>query len=143
MSIAAKFMAEPAIDVHGHCGEYGGFDDLTARLVNAPAQVVARRAAQCAIGLTVVSELSAFDPSPDCKADVAAGNARAAAEVEPIETLRFYAVLNPRSEGWEQDTAQLLEHPKCVGVKLHPRWHYWPLGSTVTASLRFSTSTRH
>ena len=127
MSSAAQFMAEPAIDVHGHCGEYGGYNDLTARLMNASAEVVARRAAQCGISLTVVSELSAFDPSSECKADVAAGNARAAAAVEPLDTLRFYAVLNPLNEGWEEDTSQLLEHPKCVGVKLHPRWHYWPV----------------
>ena len=118
-------MVEPAIDVHGHCGAYRGYDGLAAKLMNAPAEVVARRAAECAIGLTVVSELSAFDPSPEEKVDVDAANARAVSSVEPIDTLRFYAVLNPLSDGWETNTARLLQHPKCVGVKLHPRWNYW------------------
>ena len=40
VSSAAQFMAESAIDVHGHCGEYGGYNDLTARLMNASAEVV-------------------------------------------------------------------------------------------------------
>jgi len=125
MKDGIDFMAAPAIDVHGHCGEYGGFNEEMARLMNASAAEVERRAAACKIRLTIVSELSAFDLSPEETVDVDVANARAQAAVSDLDEVLFYAVVNPKLEGWEEKTEQLLTHPKCAGVKLHPRWNYW------------------
>ena len=120
MNNEIDFMRQAAIDVHGHCGHYGGFPELTAQLVNAPPEVVSRRAAEAEIRLTVVSELSAFDPAPDRPADVDAANRLAVQAAETFDNLRFYAVVNPKREDWEEKTDELLAHPRCSGVKLHP-----------------------
>jgi len=127
MTSQIDFMRQPAIDMHGHCGHYGGYSELMSRLLNALPEVVSRRAAEAAIKLTVVSELSAFDPAADQPADVDAANHLAVRAAEKFDNLRFYAVANPKRENWEAKTDALLSHPKCVGVKLHPRWHYWPV----------------
>ena len=127
MTSQIDFMQQPAIDMHGHCGHYGGYSELVSRLVNAPPEVVSRRAAEAAIKLTVVSELSAFDPAADQPADVDAANGLVVRAAEEFGNLCFYAVANPKRENWEAKTDALLSHPKCVGVKLHPRWNYWPV----------------
>lgn len=127
MTSQIDFMRQPAIDMHGHCGRYDGYPELLSRLLNAPAEVVSRRAAEAAIELTVVSELSAFDPAEDQPADVDAANGRVVGAAEEFGNLCFYAVANPKRKNWEAKTDALLSHPKCVGVKLHPRWHYWPV----------------
>ena len=129
MTSQIDFMRQPAIDLHGHCGHYGGYSELVSRLVNAPPEVVSRRAAEAVIQLTVVSELSAFDPAADQPADVDAANGLVVRAAEEFGNLCFYAVANPKRENWEAKTDALLSHPKCVGVKLHPRWNYWPVAS--------------
>ncbi len=123
-----EWMQFPAIDIHGHTGVWAGIDDpLTAHCQGAPPEEVSRRAEACRIALTVVSELGAFDAAPDQLADVAAGNALAVAAAEQYDNLRFWAVVNPKRPGWQDQTDKLLSHPRCTGVKLHPRFHHWPV----------------
>ena len=125
MNGSLEFMRAPAIDVHGHCGHYAGYQGLDAQLLGAAPEVVSQRAAECGIELTLISELSAFDPAPDKAADVDAANQLAREAAEQFENLAFWAVVNPKQGGWEAKTDTLLAHPKCRGVKLHPRWNYW------------------
>ena len=127
MTTGTTFMEIPAIDVHGHCGAWGGYPELTAELLNASIDVVSQRALSCRIQLTLVSELSAFDPAPNRPADVNQANRSAAEGSEQYDNIQFYAVINPKNDGWQAKTDKLLEHPKCVGVKLHPRWNYWSI----------------
>ncbi len=123
-----EWMQFPAIDIHGHTGVWAGIEDpLTAQCQGAPPDAVSRRADACRIALTVVSELAAFDTAPDRPADVAAGNAQAVAAAEQFDNLRFWAVVNPKRPGWQSPTDKLLDHPRCAGVKLHPRFHWWPV----------------
>ncbi len=119
------FMALPAIDVHAHCGRYVGYNDSEASLFDAEAAEVVDRARACAIERTIVSEIGAFDPAPDQPVDVDAANQRARSAAEGLEGLSFYVVVNPKLAGWEGRTEAMLEHPKCVGVKLHARWNFW------------------
>ena len=125
MSDSIDFMRMAAIDVHGHCGTWAGYNLSEASMFHAEIGEVAARAASCAIELTVVSSFNAFDPGPDRPADVDAANRRAYEEVEAFEALRFYVVVNPKRPAWEQETQPFLDLPKCVGVKLHPRFHFW------------------
>ena len=127
MSSGLDFMAKPAIDVHGHCGEYLGYPPHGAELYNAPPAETSQRARDCAITVTVVSELGAFDVDGNTPSDVDAANARAVEGVEQHDNLLFWAVVNPRLDGWEPKTDRLLGHPRCAGVKLHPRWNFWPV----------------
>lgn len=123
-----EWMRFPAIDIHGHTGVWAGIDNgLTAHCQGAPPQEVSRRAEACRIDLTVVSELGAFDAAPDRLADVEAGNAVAATAAEQFANLCFWAVVNPKRQGWQDSTDTLLDHPRCAGVKLHPRFHWWPV----------------
>jgi len=120
-----EFMRMPAIDVHAHCGTYDGYTPSAAILFNAEADEVVSRAAACAVTRTIVSEIGAFDPAPDRPADVDAANVRAREAAERFDVLRFYVVVNPKRPNWETATQSMLDHPRCAGVKLHPRWHYW------------------
>ena len=125
MDSDTDFMHRPAIDIHGHCGTYPGYTPHQAELCDAGPDEVSRRAAACGITITVVSEIGAFDASEDRPSDVDAANDRAARGAEQHDNLRFYAVVNPKLDGWESRTDGLLAHPRCAGVKLHPRWNFW------------------
>ena len=125
MSPNIDFMQFHAIDVHAHVGTYTGFEPHQARVFNAEADEVVQRARGCNIVKTVDSSLSAFDPAPDRPVDVDAANERARRDAEQHDELSFYTVVNPKLPRWEDHAHRMLEHPKCAGVKLHPRWNYW------------------
>ena len=125
MSADIDFMQFDAIDLHAHVGIYTGFKPFQARMFNADAGDVLQRARDCNIVKTIASELGAFDPAPDRPVDVDAANVRMRRDAEQHDELWFYTVVNPKRSGWEERTDRILEHPKCVGVKLHPRWNFW------------------
>jgi hypothetical protein len=70
----------PAIDVHGHYGDYVRRGDAGDNFYSASAEEVVRRAAEVNVVLTIVSPLSAL--LPRFQADAVAGN-REAAEIVP------------------------------------------------------------
>jgi len=125
MASNIDFMQLHAIDMHAHLGTYTGFKPTQSHFVNADAEEVVKRARDCNIVKTVASDLGAFDPAPDRPVDVHAANERTRRDVEQHDELWFYTVVNPKLSGWENRADKMLEHPKCVGVKLHPRWNYW------------------
>ena len=124
MTKAIDFMSCPAIDLHGHFGDYPGHSAHHSKFAAATAEEVSARAKACGIVLTVVSNIGAFDASEDKPSDVEAANEEAVQAVEQDDTLRFYAVLNPKLNRWEAKADALLSHPRCVGVKLHALWNF-------------------
>ena len=125
MSPNIDFMQFNAIDMHAHLGTYTGFTPSQAKMFNADADEVVHRARGCNIVKTVASDLGAFDPAPDRPVNVDAANERTCQDAEQHDELSFYTVVNPKLPRWEVGADKMLEHPKCVGVKLHPRWNYW------------------
>jgi predicted TIM-barrel fold metal-dependent hydrolase len=125
MSPNIDFMQFNAIDMHAHLGTYTGYAPAQARFLNAEADEVVQRARDCNIVKTVASDLGAFDPAPDRPVDVDAANERTRGDAEQHDGLWFYTVVNPKLPGWEDHADRMLKHPKCVGVKLHPRWNFW------------------
>ena len=126
--MAAKdFMNQPAIDMHGHIGEYAGYSAHLSRFFNATAEEISARARACNIITTIVSNMGAFDVAEDKPSDVDAANAQAAEIAQQHDNLKFYAVLNPNIDDWEAKTDSLLTHPRCAGVKLHARWNFWDI----------------
>ncbi|MAE67604.1 MAG: hypothetical protein CMJ18_25390 [Phycisphaeraceae bacterium] len=119
------FMQQDAIDIHAHTGGWAGYTPEQTMLMNAGADVLVRRARACGIVQTVASSLDAFDPSPDVSVDVDAANAALRDDAERHEDLLYYTVITPKLPGWEQQADRMIDHPKCAGVKLHPRWNYW------------------
>lgn len=114
-----------AIDVHGHFGLYdrtsGGLAD---RLMSADIETVCRRAQAAEIGLTVVSALRALLPYGG---DVLRGNEEARQAAERQDAIRFWAVIDPRLPATYDQAAELLAHPRCTGIKIHPHAHAYEI----------------
>ncbi len=108
-------------DVHGHFGEHrSDLPDEFDQCMSATAAEVAGRAERAGIDRTIVSSLEAILPSGR---DVAKGNDEARAAADNIPSIFFWAVLDPEgAENWKE-VEELLRHPKCTGVKLHPHMH--------------------
>ena len=116
-----------AIDVHGHYGVYIQADKtpIYNQMMTGDADEVVRRAAAVNVGLTIVSPLLAL--LPRFKANAAVGNEEAARIVAQTPGLKQYVVIDPlRPETYAQADA-MLQQPQCVGIKLHPEEHGYPI----------------
>ena len=115
-----------AIDVHGHYGLYNfGDDELVAQLMTGGPEVVVERARKANTRLTAVSPLLALFPR--CNNDAAAGNEEAARVVPATEGLLQWVVVNPLQPATYDQADEMLQHPKCVGIKIHPVEHGYPI----------------
>jgi len=115
-----------AIDVHGHYGIYDRGENLLAKqFMSASLTEVADRATQGQIGLTLVSPLKSLLPRG--QADVVAGNAEAAEQVAREPRTRQYVVIDPRVPATFGQADQMLATPHCVGIKIHPEEHLYPV----------------
>ena len=114
----ASTAALPAIDVHGHVGRYDrGAQRRQDRLMSGSAAQVAELARRANIGITVVSALEALMPFGG---DPLRGNEVAVTAVAEQPALRFWAVLHPTVAGSYRQVEELLAHPACCGIKIHP-----------------------
>jgi uncharacterized protein len=117
----------PAIDVHGHYGRYvrAGADSLLDTLSSGDAAEVVRRARDVNIVLTFVSPLTAI--LPRFHGDAVAGNDEATRVVAQTPGLRQYVVIDPRREQTYAQAEAMLAQPQCVGIKIHPEEHGYPI----------------
>lgn len=117
----------PAIDIHGHYGRYLGEsnDVFTDSLYSGDAVEVVRRASAANIVMTIVSPLTALKPR--FHADAVAGNCEATRVVAATPELKQYVVINPLQPETYAQADDLLLQPKCVGIKIHPEEHGYPI----------------
>jgi predicted TIM-barrel fold metal-dependent hydrolase len=116
----------PAIDVHGHYGTYiGSIDPVGDHFMSASAQAVADRAAKANIQFTIVSPLEALMPRG--RGNAFAANIHAARIVEEINELLQYVVIDPRDPRTFDQADEMLRAPRCVGIKIHPEEHQYPV----------------
>jgi hypothetical protein len=117
----------PAIDVHGHYGMYvrAGGGDLADSFHSGDAAEVVRRALNVNIVLTIVSPLAAL--LPRFQADAVAGNIEAARIVAQTPGLKQYVVIDPRRAETYTQAEEMLAQPQCVGIKIHPEEHGYPI----------------
>jgi len=114
----------PAIDVHAHYGIYDcGKPDIINDLMTGDGAVVAERARQSNVRLTIVSPLKALLPRG--KGDTVAGNIEAAKVVAETPGLLQYVVIDPRVPESYRQAEEMLQTPKCVGIKIHPEEHLY------------------
>jgi predicted TIM-barrel fold metal-dependent hydrolase len=130
-----------AIDVHGHYGVYVQEDKspLYNQLMTGDAREVVRRARAVGIELTIVSPLLALLPRH--KADAAAGNREAARIIADTPGLKQYVVIDPRRPETYRQAEEMLSQPQCVGIKIHPEEHGYPI--TEHAQAIFEFAARH
>ncbi|MBI2194433.1 MAG: amidohydrolase [Planctomycetes bacterium] len=115
-----------AIDVHGHYGHYRrGRSGLVDEFMTGDGQRVAERAHQARTRLTIVSPLLALLPRG--QADAAAGNEEAARIVPQVAGLLQWVVLHPFQPKTFEQAERMLGVRGCVGIKIHPEEHLYPV----------------
>jgi predicted TIM-barrel fold metal-dependent hydrolase len=130
-----------AIDVHGHFGRYDrGRPDLGNDFMTGDAETVVRRARQANIRLTVVSPLEAL--LPRYRGDPVAGNRNAARIVGETEGLLQWVVVDPTKPETYWQAEEMLRLPKCVGIKVHPEEHGYPIAEHGRAIFEFAARHR-
>lgn len=126
-----------AIDVHAHLGRMQrGKNLLIDELCSGDAQKVLARAAMANTRWTIVTPLDTL--FPPLKADTFAANQRAVGIIAETEGLFQWAVLNPIQEQTYEQVAQMLELPKCLGIKIHPEEHGYPIKEQGRAIFEFA-----
>ena len=117
----------PAIDVHGHYGDYtkGEPDRHVGRFLTADAAMVAARAQQSGIHTTVVSPLSGLLPRG--QADAVSANVEAAEAAASTDGLMQWVIVHPNQPETFDQAAEMLKQPQCLGIKIHPEEHVYPI----------------
>ncbi|MCC6423309.1 MAG: amidohydrolase family protein [Phycisphaerales bacterium] len=115
-----------AIDIHGH---YGRNDrpgrPLAIQFQSADPAEVVRRARQCNTRYTVVSPLLGLMPRGG--SDPVAGNDQAARVVAEYDDLLQWVIVDPLHPRTFEQADAMLKSPKCVGIKIHPEEHCYPI----------------
>jgi hypothetical protein len=130
----------PAIDVHAHLGVYAYGDEFHRRFMSGHAGDLVHLGTLARTDLTIVSSLEAV--LPEGAGDAIAGNEIALRAVEGDGRLRLWAVLDPRRRESFDQVERLLEHPRCVGIKIHPELHEYPIADYGRAIFEFAARRR-
>jgi predicted TIM-barrel fold metal-dependent hydrolase len=132
--------AMKAIDIHGHYGPYDrGAAQLTDRMMSGDIEVVRSRAQAAGVQLTVVSPLRALFPYGG---DVLAANQETLATCTHFDNVYFWAVLEPRIRESYDQVESMLRHPRCCGIKIHPRDHSYEIREYGAAIFEFANLQR-
>ena len=130
-----------AIDVHGHYGSYEQDGAAFLRsLMSGDAAEVVRRARAVNIRWTAVSPLLGLLPRG--QADAAAGNAEAARVVAETDGLLQWVVVDPRRPETYSQAEEMLQGPRCVGIKIHPEEHLYAIAEHGRALFEFAARNR-
>jgi hypothetical protein len=116
----------PVIDVHGHYGRYcRGENAFIDEWMSLDGKGVAARARSANVDLTIVSPLTGLMPRGE--ADAFSGNEEAARTVSDTDGLLQWVIVNPLQPRTYPQAAEMLTLPKCVGIKIHPEEHVYPI----------------
>jgi predicted TIM-barrel fold metal-dependent hydrolase len=130
-----------AIDVHAHYGRYDrGRADVVNEFMSGDADLVVRRARQANTRLTVVSPLQALLPRGG--GDPVMGNEDAFRVVARTEGLLQWVVIDPTKPRTYEQAVRMLATPKCVGIKIHPEEHVYPIAGHGRALFEFAAARR-
>lgn len=126
MTSGGDIRSLPAIDIHGHIGSYKGSAlALVDRFYSGGPEDVLRRASRANIEITFVSHLGAI--FTEYGGDPIAANRELEAETRRFPGLFYWAVIEPRREETFAQAEALLPSPRCVGIKIHPEMHHYPI----------------
>jgi predicted TIM-barrel fold metal-dependent hydrolase len=126
-----------AIDVHAHYGRYqNSARPLNNQLMSADADHVVARAKRAHIGVSIVSPLQAIMPRGG-GAPIEA-NETTREIVNATDGLLQWVVIDPRKPGTLAQAGQMLQEPRCVGIKIHPEEHIYRIGEHGDAIFEFA-----
>lgn len=116
-----------AIDVHAHYGEYHREDSppMVNDFASEDAATVVARARQVNVRTTIASPLSGLMPRG--QADAVAGNIEAARVAAETDGLLQYVIAHPLQTETFRQAEEMLAQPQCVGIKIHPEEHVYPI----------------
>jgi predicted TIM-barrel fold metal-dependent hydrolase len=127
-----------AIDVHAHFGIHDrGAGGLETEFRSGEIDVVRRRASAVGVRLTIVSALRSMTLYGG---EPLRGNDDARAAAEAHEDVMFWAVLDPRLTESFKQVEQLLRHPRCAGIKIHPVNHRYDIRDRGAQIFEFAAS---
>ena len=131
-----------AIDAHAHYGSCcrDEFTDLENRFETGDAGTIVDRARRAKTEMTVVSPLSGLFPRG--RANAVAGNEEAARVVSEVDGLLQWVIVNPLQPKTYEQAGNMLRLPKCVGIKIHPEEHRYPIAEHGDAIFRFAAQHR-
>lgn len=115
-----------AIDVHAHFGRYCDAPlEILNQFMSGSPQVVLQCAREAHVQLTIVSPLRAI--MPRLRGDPLAANAEACQVARKNKGLLQWVVVDPTKSKTYQQAETMLKHPTCVGIKIHPEAHGYPI----------------
>jgi uncharacterized protein len=131
-----------AIDVHGHYGPYVQPETppLKRKFMSGDPATVVARARAANTRFTVVSSLQSLLPRGHT--DPIAGNVDACHVVERTEGLLQWVVLHPGLPATFEQVREMLKRPKCVGIKIHPEEHAYPISQCGRAIFELAAELR-
>ncbi|MDB6094851.1 MAG: amidohydrolase 2 [Verrucomicrobia bacterium] len=129
------------IDVHGHYGAYlrPEAGAQVEEWLSLGSHGVSARAQACDIGITFVSPLAGLLPRG--RADAVSANEAAHREIAGIAGLYQYVIVNPLQPETFAQARRMLREPWCVGIKIHPEEHAYPISAQGDLLFRFLTET--
>ncbi len=121
-----KQVMTQAIDVHAHYGaDKNGASEMLRRFYSGGLNVVLERARRAGTLLSIVSPLEALMPRHN--ADPVAGNKHAAKKIAATKGTLQYVVVDPLKPETFDQASEMLGQPHCVGIKIHPEEHGYPI----------------
>ena len=131
-----------AIDVHGHYGRYHRDENLQLKndFMSGDATTVMERARLANTQITIVSPSRGLFPR--LRADAFLGNEEAARDVEQTSELLQWVIIDPGDPRTFQQAAEMLGSHKCVGIKIHPEEHGYPITEHGPKIFEFAASHR-
>ena len=117
-----------AIDVHAHYGDRQLLEaPFLSELASGGPDVVLERARRNNIEWTIVSPLQAIAPRGRGASDVMGGNDDATQLVDRTDGLLQWVVIDPTRPDTYRQADTMLSRSKCVGIKIHPEEHCYPI----------------
>jgi hypothetical protein len=132
-----------AIDVHAHYGTFhreGDNYELINRFMSEGPDRVVERARKANTCLTIVSPSRALFPR--FHGDPVGGNEEAEQVVTEYPELRQWVVVHPLSPETYVQAERILQQPTCVGIKIHPEEHGYPIKEHGRAIFEFAAKHR-
>lgn len=127
-----------AIDVHGHYGLY--YRAQKSALLNSFSEgdvaIVLERAHKAHTVYTVVSPLLGLMPRG--KSDPVSGNMDAQRVVRDSEGILQWVIIDPATPETYKQAEEMLSDSKCVGIKIHPEEHLYPIRDHGRAIFEFA-----